>query len=104
MKTYYTTNFDFYYDENMMDIPQAVLESEQLSPAAKNIYIYFIYLITEKVEDILGVLSQLEEARNDLEAGLSELLACGLIKKEVRCNESGEEELHYIVTKELARK
>ena len=43
MKTYYTTNFDFYYDENMMDIPQAVLESEQLSPAAKK-YLYLLYL------------------------------------------------------------
>lgn len=101
MKTYYYTNFDFYYDENTMDIPQTILESPQLSPAAKNIYIYFIYLITEKVEDILSVLSELEEARHDLEAGLSELLACGLIKKEMKCQPDGEEELHYIVTKEL---
>ena len=30
----------FYYDENTMDIPQHILESEQLSDAAKNIYIY----------------------------------------------------------------
>ena len=53
------------------------------------------------MEDILSVLSELEEARHDLEAGLSELLACGLIKKEVKCQPDGEEELHYIVTKEL---
>ena len=39
MKTRYYTNFEFYYDEDTMDLPQSVLESEQLSPAAKNIYI-----------------------------------------------------------------
>ena len=51
MKTYYYTNFEFYYDENTMDIPQHILESKDLSDAAKNIYIYFIYLITEEVSD-----------------------------------------------------
>ncbi len=101
MKTVYQTNFEFYYDEDTMNIPQNIMESENLSPAAKNIYIYFIYLITESVEDILGTLSQLEEAKHDLEAGLSELMACGLIKKENIINDQGEEELHYIVTKDM---
>lgn len=101
MKTVYQTNFEFYYDEDTMNIPQNIMESENLSPAAKNIYIYFIYLITESVEDILGTLSQLEEAQHDLEAGLSELMACGLIKKENIINDQGEEELHYIVTKDM---
>lgn len=53
------------------------------------------------IEDILGTLSQLEEAKHDLEAGLSELMACGLIKKESIQNDKGEMELHYIVTKEM---
>lgn len=101
MKTRYYTNFEFYYDEDTMDLPQSVLESEQLSPAAKNIYIFFVYLITEQVEDILGTLQNLEEAKHDLEPGLAELLACGLIIKEVQKNEAGEGELHYIVTKEF---
>ena len=39
MRKRYYTNFEFYYDENTMDIPQHILESEQLSDAAKNIYI-----------------------------------------------------------------
>lgn len=103
MKTRYYTNFEFYYDENTMDIPQHILESDQLSNAAKNIYIYFIYLITEEVEDILGALSQIEEAKHDLEPGLEELLACGLIKNEIKTNEAGEEEVHYIVTKEMKK-
>lgn len=101
MKTMYYTNFEFYYDEDTMDIPQEVMESEKLSPAAKNIYIYFIYLITEGIEDILGTLSQLEEAKYDLESGLAELLACGLVRKELNTNQAGEQELHYIVTKEM---
>ena len=101
MKTRYYTNFEFYYDEDTMDLPQSVLESEQLSPAAKNIYIFFVYLITEQVEDILGTLQNLDEAKHDLEVGLSELLACGLIRKEVIKNQANEEELHYIVTKEF---
>lgn len=101
MKTVYQTNFEFYYDEDTMNIPQNIMESENLSPAAKNIYIYFIYLITESVEDILGTLSQLEEAKHDLEPGLNELMACGLIKKQIFKNEVGDQELHYIVTKEM---
>lgn len=101
MKTRYYTNFEFYYDEDTMDLPQSVLESEKLSPAAKNIYIFFVYLITEQVEDILGTLQNLEEAKHDLAKGLEELLACGLIVKEVQKNEIGEDELHYIVTKEF---
>ena len=84
-----------------MDIPQHILESEQLSDAAKNIYIYFIYLITENVEDVLDALSRIDEAKKDLEPGLEELLACGLIKTEIKTNEAGEEEVHYIVTKEM---
>ena len=47
-----------------------ILESEQLSDAAKNIYIYFIYLITENVEDVLDALSRIDEAKKDLEPGL----------------------------------
>lgn len=101
MKKRYYTNFEFYYDENTMDIPQPILESEQLSDAAKNIYIYFIYLITENVEDVLDALSRIDEAKKDLEPGLEELLACGLIKTEIKTNEAGEEEVHYIVTKEM---
>ena len=101
MKTYYYTNFEFYYDENTMDIPQHILESKDLSDAAKNIYIYFIYLITEEVSDILGALTQIEEAKKDLEVGVKELIDCGLIKTEIIKNEMNEEELHYIVTKEM---
>lgn len=101
MKVRYYTNFEFYYDENTMDLPQAVLESDKLSPAAKNIYIFFVYLITEEVEDIIGTLQNLDEAKHDLEAGLSELVAYGLIRKEVMKSEANEEELHYIVTKEF---
>lgn len=101
MKTRYYTNFEFYYDENTMDIPQHILESQDLSDAAKNIYIYFIYLITEQVEDILGALNHIDETKKDLEVGLQELLNCGLIKTEVIKNDAGEEELHYIVTKEM---
>ena len=40
MKTRYYTNFEFYYDENTMDLPQSVLESEKLSPAAKNLIFF----------------------------------------------------------------
>ena len=101
MRKRYYTNFEFYYDENTMDIPQHILESEQLSDAAKNIYIYFIYLITENVEDVLDALSLIDEAKKDLELGLEELLAFGLIKNEIKTNEAGEEEVYYIVTKEM---
>ena len=87
MKTYYYTNFEFYYDENTMDIPQHILESKDL--------------ITEEVSDILGALTQIEEAKKDLEVGLKELIDCGLIKTEIIKNEMNEEELHYIVTKEM---
>ena len=101
MKKRYYTDFEFYYDENTMDIPQNILESKELSDAAKNIYIYFIYLITENVDDVLDAMSGIDEAKKDLEVGLEELLACGLIKNEIKVNEAGEEELHYIVTKEM---
>ena len=101
MRKRYYTNFEIYYYENTMDIPQQILESEQISDAAKNIYIYFIYLITENVEDVLDALSRIDEAKKDLEPGLEELLACGLIKNEIKTNEAGEEEVHYIVTKEM---
>ena len=101
MKTRYYTNFEFYYDENTMDIPQHILDSQDLSDAAKNIYIYFIYLITEEVEDILSALDHINEAKKDLEVGLQELLNRGLIKTEVIKNDAGEAELHYIVTKEM---
>ena len=53
------------------------------------------------VEDVLDALSRIDEAKKDLEPGLEELLACGLIKNEIKTNEAGEEEVHYIVTKEM---
>ena len=42
MRTRYYTNFEFYYDENAMDIPQNI-HSQHLSDAAKK-YLYLLYL------------------------------------------------------------
>ncbi|HAX71961.1 MAG TPA: hypothetical protein DCY20_00400 [Firmicutes bacterium] len=96
MKTTFKTNFEFYYDENMMDIPQTVLENEALSPAAKNIYIYIVYFITEEIEDIMRALKESDECRHDFETGFSELIAAGFIEHVI-----SDEEEQYIVKKEV---
>ena len=91
----FKTNFEFYYDEDTMDLPQNVLESH-LSDAAKNIYIFIVYFITENVSDVIGLLKATEESKHDFEAGFAQLLENGLLLKE----EDGEN-THYIVTKEF---
>ena len=59
MRKRYYTNFEFYYDENTMDIPQHILESEQLSDAAKNIFVPLPPL--EEQQEIVRILDEILE-------------------------------------------
>ena len=89
--------FDFYYDENTMHIPEAVLESTTLSQAAKNVYVYILYLTSESVENIYETMHQLEAVSSDLEEGLKELIHVGLLKQD----QTKQSSLHYRVFKTL---
>ncbi len=91
----FKTNFEFYYDEDTMNLPEIVLESETLSHEAKNVYVYIVYLITENVEHILSAMRQIPDVASHVECGMQELLACGLLRRD-----EAEDVESYIVTKE----
>ncbi len=92
----FKTNFEFYYDEETMNLPENVFESETLSPEAKNVYVYIVYLITENVEHILTAMREIPDVASHVERGMQELLDCGLLQRD----ETTDEEC-YIVTKEF---
>ena len=89
--------FDFYYDENTMHIPEVVLESTTLSQAAKNVYVYILYLTSESVENIYETMQQLEAVSSDLVAGLEELIHVGLLKQ----GQTKQLPSHYLVFKTM---
>ena len=92
----FRTDFEFYYDEDTMDLPEAVLDSAMLSAEAKNVYVYIIYLITEGVDHIVSAMRTIPEVSDHVNQGMQELLACGLLRRDETASQEA-----YIVTKEF---